>query len=131
MLQPLYYKRIWFALGILLLLGIVIGSLIPVSRIEIHTSDKIIHVLMYLLLMAWFAQIMEARLHLRIAIFFVSLGLFLEYAQHATGYRSFEWGDVLANFAGVAVGWVLGHTILSRALSLLDERLAHFAHRDS
>jgi len=131
MLRKLHFRRTWFALGIVLLALIVTGSLVPIPSTGLHANDKLVHVSMYFLLMVWFALVVEARHHLRIAIFFASLGLLLEFAQHATGYRSFEWGDVLANFAGIVAGWVLGHTIFSSTLFLLDDWLARFAHRNS
>jgi len=83
---------------------------------------------MYFLLMAWFAQVIDSRHRLFLAIGFATLGLLLEVAQRATGYRSFEWGDVLANSAGVALGWTLMHTVLGRTLSLLDARLAQLVN---
>jgi len=114
-----------------MLLGITIGSLIPVSRFDIHAGDKLVHVLMYLLLMTWFAQVMESRLHSRVAILFITLGFLLEIAQHATGYRRFEWGDVLANLTGVLLGWVLVHSIVGRSIAWIDNRLAQSAHHSS
>lgn len=130
MLRKLHFWRIWFALGIALLLVIIAGSLIPVPKTGVQLNDKLIHVSMYFLLMAWFAQVFEARFHLRIAIFCISIGLLLEAAQHTTGYRSFEWGDALANFAGVILGWILTHTILGRALSVVDAGLARLLNRE-
>ena len=106
MLQTLHYRRAWFALGTLLLFAIVIGSLVPVPKTGIQANDKLIHVSMYFLLMAWFAQLVEPRYHLHLAIAFASLGLVLEFSQHATGYRHFEWADALANAAGVITAWV-------------------------
>jgi glycopeptide antibiotics resistance protein len=35
------------------------------------------------------------------------MGVALEFAQGATGYRSFEVLDMAANAAGVALGWGL------------------------
>lgn len=107
MLRKYHFQRTWLALGIVLLVVIVTGSLMPVPNTGLHANDKLVHVSMYFLLMAWFAQIMEARFHLRIAFFFVLLGLILEIAQHATGYRSFEWGDALAN---LLVSWRGGYS---------------------
>lgn len=101
MLQKLHFKRTWFVLGVVLLLAIVVGSLVPVPTIDLSAIDKLIHVSMYFLLMAWFAQVINSHYRLGLAIVFTSLGLLLEIAQHATGYRSFEWADVLANITGV------------------------------
>lgn len=130
MLQKLHFRRTWFVLGVVLLLIIIVGSLVPIPKTGVQANDKLIHISMYLILMTWFAQIFEVRFHLRIAISFVSLGLLLEAAQGATGYRSFEWLDALANSAGVVIGWVLAHTILGKALFSVDTRLARLLSRD-
>ncbi len=124
MLQKLHFKRTWFALGVVLLVVIVTGSLVPVPKVDFPATDKLIHVLMYFLLMAWFAQVVDMRYHLFLAIVFVLLGLLLEIAQHATGYRSFELADALANITGVMLGWAVSHTIVGKALSMIDKQLA-------
>ena len=124
MLQKLHFRRIWFALGIMLLVVIVTGSLVPVPKIDLPATDKLIHVSMYFLLMAWFAQVVDMRYRLFLAIIFALLGLLLEIAQHATGYRRSEWADALANMTGVMLGWAVSHTIVGKALYMIDKQLA-------
>ncbi len=72
----------------------------------------------------------EIRYRLFLAIVFASLGLLLEIAQHAIGYRSFEWADALANMTGVMLGWALMHTVLGKALSVIDTQLARLVGRE-
>jgi VanZ family protein len=52
----------------------------------------------------------------------VALGIALEYAQRATGYRSFEVADMAADALGVAVGW-LAAPRLPNFLSWAEKRL--------
>ncbi len=129
MLQILHFRRVWLALGIVLLAAIVIGSLVPVPKTGIQPNDKLIHVSMYFLLMAWFAQLIESRYHLYLAIAFMFLGLVLEISQHATGYRHFEWADAAANAAGVIIAWATMRTMAGRTLLVVDNWLARFIHR--
>lgn len=129
MLKKLRFKRVWFTLGAGLLLIVVAGSLLPVPKVDLHISDKLIHVILYFILMAWFAQIINLRYHFFLALAFVCLGFLLEIGQQATGYRSFEWGDVLANSTGVLLGWIAMRTILGRTVSMIDDRLARILGR--
>jgi VanZ family protein len=115
------YSILWYGIGTLLLLAVVVGSLIPVPRVESAPNDKLIHFLLYFLLMAWFGQLQTRRLWL--ALGFISLGLLLELIQGQTRYRTFEWLDVLANSAGVAVAWLVVKTPLGRILGRIDHFL--------
>lgn len=129
MLQKLHFRHIWLTLGAGLLLLVVVGALVPVPKIEIQINDKLIHVSLYFMLMAWFAQVIVLRYHLHLALAFAILGFILEVAQQSIGYRSFEWFDVLANTTGVLLGWAAMRTVLGKTVSLIDERLARFAGR--
>ena len=66
-------------------------------------SDKVGHLAAYGALMFWFAQLYARRVPW--AAGFVVLGVALEFAQGWTGYRSFDVNDMLANTAGVGLGW--------------------------
>ena len=129
MLQKLHFKQVWLVLGVGLLLIIVAGSLVPVPKTESQVNDKLIHVVLYFMLMAWFAQIIIFRHHFFLAVVFVFLGFLLEIGQQFTSYRSFEWGDVFANSAGVLLGWIAMYTILGKMVFLLDALLVRFVGR--
>lgn len=131
MLRKLHFKKLWFVLGVGLLLLIVVGSLVPVPAPEsgILVNDKFIHIAMYFTLMTWFAQVVAEHRRFSLAITFASLGFILEIAQQATGYRSFEWGDVFANFTGVLLGWAAMFTIVGKAIYMMDARLARLIGR--
>jgi VanZ family protein len=74
-------------------------------------SDKLGHFAAYGLLMFWFARLYRNRIPY--AIGFIVMGLGLELAQGALGYRTSEALDMLANTFGVLVGW--GAALFSKA----------------
>lgn len=82
------------------------------------------HVLAYGWLMLWFAQIHRAgRARLAIAAALCLLGVGLEYAQGMTGYRTFDYADMLFDVIGVALGLALACTSLQDALAALERLL--------
>jgi VanZ family protein len=86
-------------------------------------SDKVQHFLAYALLMFWFAALHRS-LGARLAYgaLWIGLGVALEFAQGATGYRSFELADMAANALGVAAG---------AAAALILPRAAGAAERET
>jgi len=94
----------WFGVALLLYL-----SLTPVPpEIHVGNGDKIGHALAYATLMFWWGQLVSGfsrRLLLGAAL--ALLGIVLEFVQGWTGWRTFDTNDMLANAAGVALGWVL------------------------
>ena len=86
--------------------AVVWGSLTPSPPSA--GNDKVGHFVVYGVLMFWFAQLYARRLPC--AAGFVALGVALEFVQGSLGYRSFELYDMLANSAGVLLGW--GGTLL-------------------
>jgi hypothetical protein len=73
----------------------------------------------------WFAQL-AARAPARVAYaaLFVALGVGLEFAQRATGYRVFEVADMMADALGVAIGWVAAPPRGPHLLALAERALA-------
>lgn len=68
-------------------------------------GDKVGHLLAYALLMFWFCVLYRYRYtRLAYGIGWVFLGVALEFAQGATGYRNFELSDMAANTLGVLAG---------------------------
>jgi VanZ family protein len=123
--KTLRYHGLWLALGWLWIALVIYLSLTPHPP-EIHVSggDKIGHTLAYACLMLWFMQIYQSpSKQLRIAIGFCLLGVAIEFAQEQTGYRAFEYLDMLADAAGVALGLLLGQTALSRMLKIFERYL--------
>jgi glycopeptide antibiotics resistance protein len=60
------------------------------------------------MLMYWFAQLYAKRLFY--ALGFIAMGVALEFIQGMTPYRTFEYFDMVANAAGVLLGWALANT---------------------
>lgn len=108
---------------------IVYLSLAPADIAEdLPSSDKTAHFVAYGALMIWFSQLYLHRSRLAFAMGFIVMGLALELLQGALGHRSFELLDILANTAGVTLGWVLGVSLfagwLRRAEHWLRQRMA-------
>ncbi len=100
-------RALGLAIGWLMVAAIVWLSLTPSPpKLEVELSDKLGHFAAYGGLMFWFCQLHARRgSRLAYATAFVALGVALEFAQDATGYRSFEYYDMLANALGVLIGW--------------------------
>ncbi len=107
-------RKAWFATGIAFIALVIWLSLTP-SPIIIDSVDgiKTGHFMAYSWLMLWFAQLYRsARARIAWAIGFVLMGVALEYAQAATGYRDFAYSDMRDNAYGVLAGSILALTPL-------------------
>jgi len=115
--------RIWYALGMMMLIAVATVSLMPAP--DIGVSDKVSHLLTYFLLAGWFGLLARDRVVLGWTLVgLIAYGMLLELLQGQTGYRFAEWGDVVANSIGVAAGVVLYFTPLRRLFRRADNRLA-------
>ena len=75
-------------------------------------GDKVGHLLAYGGLMFWFCFLYRYRYtRLAYGIGWIALGVALEFAQRATGYRSFELADMAADSLGVLLGWGISATL--------------------
>lgn len=92
--------------GWLLAAAIAWLSLTPAPpHVDIAHGDKLGHFLAYGVLMFWFAFLYRGtRARLAYAFLWIAMGVALEFAQRATGYRSFELADMAANALGVLAG---------------------------
>jgi VanZ family protein len=123
----LRYRKLWLIIGYLMIAAVIYFSLSsnPVRiDIELLYQDKIFHTLAYFVLTFWFMQIYHIRHHvLRWILFFLGLGLLLEYLQGFDPRRYSELGDILANALGVILAVGLSMTPLRHALSRLERHL--------
>jgi VanZ family protein len=75
--------------------------------------------------MFWFCQLYGTRrarvLH---ALGFAAMGVALEFAQDALGYRTLEVFDMVANALGVLIGWTLALLGGDRWLAQVEAMLA-------
>ena len=92
---------------------LLVGTIVCLSLVRLPDGfptsggDKMMHVAAYALMMFCFMQIYVVRTYrVLIAIGLVLLGISLEILQGYTGYRAFEYADMLANSLGVFVGWL-------------------------
>lgn len=121
----LRYRKLWLLIGYLLIALVIFLSLTS-SPVEIDTDlpyqDKLFHALAYFTLTFWFMQIYHFKHHvLRWVIFFLCLGLLLEYLQGFNPRRYSEVADIMANTLGVMLGVGLSMTPL-RYILLKFER---------
>lgn len=98
-------RRVWLAAGWLWVVGVWGLSLMPAppQPFSFEFSDKLEHTAAYAFLMAWFSVVYRGCARLRAAVALTAMGWAVEIAQGMSGYRYFEWADVLADAAGVAL----------------------------
>lgn len=124
-MPPQRLRALWLALGWGWVATIVWLSLTPSPpTIELEQGDKLGHFLGYGLLMFWFCQLYASpRSRLAYALGFATLGVALELAQRALGYRTYEPFDMAANALGVALGWGAALASGGRLLARLEATL--------
>ena len=112
---PLRLRWLWWSLGVLLVVGVCVGSLLPgeIVIVPLSVGDKWLHAGSYLLLMVWFGGIYHTRRHLAVAGVLFALGLVLDILQGTVRSRTFDLLDVAANAVGILVGLVLARSLLA------------------
>ncbi len=117
--------RIWFVTGCVLVVLTTFFSLIPLQSqlMDFKLSDKIEHLIVYMLLMLWFVQITRKGSYMWLAMGFISMGVVLEIMQGLTSYRRFDYSDILANTNGVLIGWIMTKTRMANILNVFKKRL--------
>ena len=110
----LRYRKLWLAIGYFLIVLVIFLSLTG-KPVQIDTSlpyqDKLLHALAYFLLTFWFVQIYHIRRQVFLwVMFFLCLGLLMEFLQGFEPKRYSEVGDMAANALGVAAALVLSRT---------------------
>lgn len=94
----------WFGVASLLYLSLAPGP----PEIGFEYGDKLTHALAYATLMYWWSQLLViARQRRWLAAGLIGLGIAIEYVQGWTGWRTFDYLDMLANAGGVLSGVVL------------------------
>ncbi|MFW2372937.1 MAG: VanZ family protein, partial [Gammaproteobacteria bacterium] len=116
--RVLRYRSLWLFIGWSLVILVIYGSLTtkPV-QLDVRYFDKFSHLFSYFVLMGWFVQIYSKySQRLFWTLFFVALGIALEYLQALGGVRYFEWADMLANSTGVLLALMLAPTRFANSL---------------
>ena len=117
----------WLVLGLVWVAAVFYLSLTPhpPQPVTFWQADKLGHALAYGLLMLWFCQVYRRRSsRMLLALLLVTMGIAIEYLQRETGYRAFEYVDMLANAAGVMVGWAWARTLLGHVFAYLEYHVA-------
>jgi len=121
--------RLWWGVGCAGLALLVVLEIMPSPpSLDVGPGGWTDHALAYATLMAWFARLDGAASYRRrVAFALVALGVALECAQGLTTWRTFDVADMLANAAGVTIGWLASPPRLRNGLVELDRAL--FARR--
>jgi len=124
-LPQLRFRRMWFSLGLLLALIIMVVCLMPGRSLpSLKLSDKIEHVMAFATLAFWFGSIVVRRDLIGVAIALLLFGGLIEVAQGAMRLgRSADWEDVLADGIGIAAGLVVALTPLGRWAGWIENGL--------
>jgi len=96
----------------------------PPELIEFEQGDKLGHLVAYLSLMLWFANIYSGRSkQIFLGVVFLAMGVILEFLQGLSGYRTFQYSDMVANGVAIFLGWFLAKTWFGTFLVKLDRLL--------
>ena len=127
-MRPLRLLRLWKAMGLMGVCLLIQQSLTPspTDLMAFPGGDKLLHFSAYLSLMVWFGFIyLPGKVYLGIGVGLILIGMILEILQKITGYRSFEYSDLIFSFLGVIAGWFLARTRVSMALIHFEKVLMH------
>ena len=123
--------RVWWALGVLLVVAAVVVCLIPSAEIpaEFELSDKVSHLIGHGTLALYFAGLVPRKSWWKIFVFLLCFGAAIEFAQYYMhAGRDGDPRDVIANSLGAAFGLLLARCGLARwpdfAAWLLGRRAA-------
>jgi VanZ family protein len=117
--------RLWQAIGVLMVLVVCVASLAPnlPPPPGVH-GDKVEHLIAYGSLTYWWGMLYPRRGQRWLAcLLFILMGIALEFAQRATGYRVLDVFDMAANTVGALLGRMAVETPFGRLLGVLDKRL--------
>ncbi|MDP2324763.1 MAG: VanZ family protein [Gammaproteobacteria bacterium] len=115
MLLPLRYAWAWLFAGlILLVLGLVSALSAAAFPSAMTLNDKLIHLVGFTGFMVWFCGIVQTRYAPLLALGLAAYGLLIEFLQSLTVTRQPEGLDLVADIAGILVGWFLSAAGLSR-----------------
>jgi VanZ family protein len=118
-------RRAWAAIGWALVSLTIVLSLRPLpAAFAVGSLDKLVHALTYTALTLWFIQLAPAERWIRIALWFLGMGIAIEIAQDQTGYRYFSFADMVANATGIVTALLAARCGLSNLLIWCERVLA-------
>ena len=96
----------------------------PPEVADFETGDKLGHLVAYFTLMLWFANLYrKKKAQITMGMAFIAMGAVLELLQGLSGYRIFQYTDMVANAAGIFLGWLTVRTTWGYFLVKLDSSL--------
>jgi len=125
-MQDARYFRLWRAIGVLMVLVVCVASLAPSLPPPpgLH-GDKVEHFIAYGSLTYWWGMLYPQRTQRWLTcLLFILMGIGLEFAQRATGYRVLDVFDMAANTVGALLGRMAVETPFGRLLGVLEKRFA-------
>lgn len=123
-MDHLQYKRVWLALGVLMLSVVFAVSIntLPSILVAIMMHDKIAHTLAYAMLMVWFSQIFRHEVTRMLIVIGLSLfGLGMELIQGLVPGRQLDFADMVANTIGITCAWALAHTWVGNVFVMAEQ----------
>ena len=106
---PLRHPSWWLGFGALMLLTVAALLLLPMRGPDFAPAytDKLVHTLVFCILMTWFSGILKPRYRLAIFASLLLFGTSMEWLQSLVVWRSAEVLDLLFNVIGLLIGWAL------------------------
>ena len=109
--------RVWWALGVLLVVAAVVVCLIPAAEIprEFELSDKVSHLIGHGALALYFAGLVPRQGWWKIFVFLLCFGTTIEFAQYFMhAGREGDPRDLVANSLGAVLGLLAARCGLAR-----------------
>jgi len=105
----LRYGAWWLGAGIFMLIVVLVLCLasMPTVLPPLSLSDKLMHLLTFMTLMLWFGGIYPVEKSRSLILPLLVYGALIELLQLLGGSRSAEWLDLVADAAGIGLGWLL------------------------
>jgi VanZ family protein len=123
---PLSHRWLWTSLSVVLILGVIVGSLWPggVQALP-KIGDKFQHVFSYFVLATWFVGLAPRRTYPWIAAGLLLLGLSMEILQYLLkADRVADARDMVANTIGIGIGIVLAYVGLGAWAQRVEQWLS-------
>ncbi len=122
---PLRHPSWWLGIGVLMLLTVAALLLLPLRGPDFGPAytDKLVHTLVFCILMTWFSGILKPRYRLAIFAGLLLFGTSMEWAQSLVHWRSAEVLDLLFNVIGLLIGWALARAGLASWAQRLESTL--------
>jgi VanZ family protein len=116
----------WLWTGVAVVAAVLLVSLLPLDTksLEVTYIDKFLHLIAFMLLMIFLGGIIVKQFHWLLFLFLYAFGALIEALQILVPGRAAEVADLLADFAGLTLGWLLIAYVLADWCLWLERRRA-------